>query len=382
MADIVSNLPVSDITNGTPGSAAPALAQQVGGTDGSNLRTIATDTSGNQKVVGNVASGAADSGNPIKIGGIYNSTLPTFTSGSRANLQLDSRGRLITSPAVTTDLVSASYTSNPSINGGVTNYSIFTVASTVALRQFYVGGTGVGKQSLFLYSSAATQFINQGDFEVPADIGTTWVWTSVGGTGSIASSTAQFFTGARSVQLTFSNSSGNNAQGVRQTFSSPISVSSWRYITAQFYNTLSAGGAYTRTISIILTDSGGGTKKFDVSGLSTAAPFNSSGWIKITGEIQNPTSVTGTSFDDSQVVSIELRMADTANKSGVVYWDTVQFESSLSLIFPVYHLGSTSFNIAINPVYVVNAAQQLAIAQTNNDTVRREYFASASGVLI
>lgn len=42
--------------------------------------------------VGNAASGVADSGNPVKVGGIYNSTLPTFTNGQRGDAQLGTRG--------------------------------------------------------------------------------------------------------------------------------------------------------------------------------------------------------------------------------------------------------------------------------------------------
>lgn len=41
---------------------------------------------------GNAASAAADSGNPVKIGGVYRSTQPTLTDGQRGDLQLDSRG--------------------------------------------------------------------------------------------------------------------------------------------------------------------------------------------------------------------------------------------------------------------------------------------------
>lgn len=43
-------------------------------------------------VQGNVASAAADSGNPVKIGGVYNSTLPTLTDGQRGNVQIGTRG--------------------------------------------------------------------------------------------------------------------------------------------------------------------------------------------------------------------------------------------------------------------------------------------------
>ena len=41
---------------------------------------------------GNVASGATDSGNPIKIGGVFNSTLPTLTTGQRGDVQLNTKG--------------------------------------------------------------------------------------------------------------------------------------------------------------------------------------------------------------------------------------------------------------------------------------------------
>src|SRR5579884_1603141 len=46
-------------------------------------------------VQGNVGSGATDSGNPVKVGGTYNSSAPTFTNGQRGDLQLDSHGNLM-----------------------------------------------------------------------------------------------------------------------------------------------------------------------------------------------------------------------------------------------------------------------------------------------
>lgn len=64
-------------------------------TDG-DYSPISTDGAGNVMDVGNVASGATDSGNPIKVGGKYNSTKPTFTDGQRGDGQLTSRGSLIT----------------------------------------------------------------------------------------------------------------------------------------------------------------------------------------------------------------------------------------------------------------------------------------------
>lgn len=47
-------------------------------------------------VGGNVASGATDSGNPVKIGGVNNTTQPTLTDGQRGDLQTDTRANLKT----------------------------------------------------------------------------------------------------------------------------------------------------------------------------------------------------------------------------------------------------------------------------------------------
>lgn len=58
------------------------------------LATVSTVTTLTTLTGGGVASGSADSNNPVKVGGKYNSTLPTFTDGQRADLQLSSRGLL------------------------------------------------------------------------------------------------------------------------------------------------------------------------------------------------------------------------------------------------------------------------------------------------
>ena len=55
-------------------------------------------------VNGNVASGAADSGNPIKVGLKYNASAPTLDDGDRGDLQGDVNSRLIISPLVTKSL--------------------------------------------------------------------------------------------------------------------------------------------------------------------------------------------------------------------------------------------------------------------------------------
>lgn len=70
------------------GNGTAATAQRV---------TLASDSTGTVTDVGNVAAGATDSGNPVKMGGVYNTTQPTLTDGQRGNLQLDSRGNFVVS---------------------------------------------------------------------------------------------------------------------------------------------------------------------------------------------------------------------------------------------------------------------------------------------
>lgn len=62
---------------------------------GTPVVTIVTSASGGPSTgstSGNVASGATDSGNPVKVGGKYNASAPTLADGQRGDLQLDANG--------------------------------------------------------------------------------------------------------------------------------------------------------------------------------------------------------------------------------------------------------------------------------------------------
>lgn len=60
------------------------------------VKVTGTGTGGSSQIEGNVASGATDSGNPVKIGAKYNILLPTFTDGQRGDAQITAKGMLIT----------------------------------------------------------------------------------------------------------------------------------------------------------------------------------------------------------------------------------------------------------------------------------------------
>ncbi len=83
---------VSTVTNLSQ-MAGTAIAMNTGVRSAGTQRvTIATDDL--VLVSGNVASASADSGNPVKVGGVYNSTSPSLSTGQRVDLQVDGGGRL------------------------------------------------------------------------------------------------------------------------------------------------------------------------------------------------------------------------------------------------------------------------------------------------
>lgn len=66
--------------------------------------TSPSGTSANQ-VQGTSAAAATDDGsNPVKLGGVYNSSLPTYTNGQRTNVQTNTHGNLAVMPVDTNGL--------------------------------------------------------------------------------------------------------------------------------------------------------------------------------------------------------------------------------------------------------------------------------------
>lgn len=87
-----SALPTGAATSANQATEITSLASIVTNTGAS--ATSANQTNGNQQVQGNIASAATDSGNPIKVGARYDTTLPTYTNGQRTNLQTGTRGSI------------------------------------------------------------------------------------------------------------------------------------------------------------------------------------------------------------------------------------------------------------------------------------------------
>lgn len=124
----------------------------ISGTGATNITQVGGGavSSGQLPVVGNVASATSDSGNPVKIGGVFNVTPPVLTDKQRGDVQLDSSARqvvVIQGPP-------------PSLSGvtSVTNSIVPTVGviSASAKLLYAVSATSItGTGTLALYDNAS-----------------------------------------------------------------------------------------------------------------------------------------------------------------------------------------------------------------------------------
>lgn len=98
MPNVITQTQLVSPTNGTQSFSLQDL--EIGKfilTDGTvSIRMASAGTVNIGTVVGNVASGTTDSGNPIKVGGVYNTSAPTLTNGQRGDLQVDVNSNLKT----------------------------------------------------------------------------------------------------------------------------------------------------------------------------------------------------------------------------------------------------------------------------------------------
>lgn len=63
-------------------------------------------------VAGNVASGVADGGNPVKVGGVFNTSFPILSNGQRGDIQLDSSARQVIAPLTNASVVKSQLQDN------------------------------------------------------------------------------------------------------------------------------------------------------------------------------------------------------------------------------------------------------------------------------
>lgn len=131
----VSQVTASALVGTSPPSYTNGTMQPVSMTLNGALRTEA---------IGNVASGATDSGSPVKVGAVYNATPPTFTAGQRSDVQSNVRGSIY----VDREGRKTTYSAFAQFSPAASATEVFTIygsaTKTVRIRRFTVSATNTG----------------------------------------------------------------------------------------------------------------------------------------------------------------------------------------------------------------------------------------------
>lgn len=134
----------------------------------------ATASNLNAQVVGNVASAATDSGNPVKIGGVFNTTQPTVTTGQRVDAQMSARGAQIVATGVDTFNVTVNAAlptgSNTigAVNQGGSNWSVNN--AQIAGATLATAASGVQKVGVVGSAGAAFDVSSAQNQTTPANM--------------------------------------------------------------------------------------------------------------------------------------------------------------------------------------------------------------------
>lgn len=175
---------------------------------------------------GNTASAGTDSGNPVKVGGVYASTPATYTNGQRADLQVGSRGSLsvqiMNQDGITGSNVVASNTDDQS---GSTNGLLVMNRQQVFDGTNWDRSTGCSTQASATITAASTTQIVALSGSTVIRVCSAWVGISASGTFKFVSGTgANCGTGTADVTPTMNLTSGNTAtfgNGIGVVFRAP-----------------------------------------------------------------------------------------------------------------------------------------------------------------
>lgn len=105
-------------------------------TNGANCQPNGSAGAVAPQIQGNVASGVADTGNPVKIGGVFNTSPITVTNGQRADFQVSASGSQY---VVLTDAARLNSPAMGFTNGADANTVGFFGLATIGFNQVYNG---------------------------------------------------------------------------------------------------------------------------------------------------------------------------------------------------------------------------------------------------
>ncbi len=372
--DVVARAIFEKITDGTNIATVKAASTPADISDPALVVTLSPNTPTGvvaTQIQGTTADGVSLIGNPVAVAGVDN-------DGNVQELLTDGYGKLQVVVSETSGTpVTVRLTA--SIAASVTTYTEYTVPSSddFSVSSFYFGGAAAGRCTLAKHTTSTVTFVSNGDFE---NAGQITPWAAVTGNftpPSPDSNSTQFQTGAASMRWIYTNSA--TALARRQTFGTAQDFSGYRYIRVKFFH--DAPAATTRTISIVLA-SGTSTRTYSLSGTAGTSPFTNNTWVTLTGELENPTSSTGTNFDLTAITTITLQMQDAANRSGTVYWDTLRLEDQLDIKHRLYTSTGDTVSAPLNPSETFLANETLYVIVRNLAATKNEFTAIAAGTLV
>ncbi len=160
--ELESKLTTIDLNTDTLESKVDTLSTKIDIVS-TELETINNSTINNKTPNGNVAANAADSGNPVKVGGKYNATPPTLDDGDRGDLELDVKGNTKVTQATTLDKTNDSITNYPvgcnmSVVDLATDADVVVSATPAVLVGIYVN-TVFSAHAVNILDGAVTKLI-------------------------------------------------------------------------------------------------------------------------------------------------------------------------------------------------------------------------------
>lgn len=168
-------------------------------------------SSGSSTVQGNVAAGTVDSGNPVKIGGKYNSNQFTMSDGQRGDIQLNSHGAV---------KVTGDCTEITGLSAGALNADLLPSTDVSSFKSFGVQVSGTFSGTLTLQASNDnTNWVSTRYF--PAS-------TSNGTAANVIQGTDVGFgtLGFRYFRIRMTAYASGTANGVVELFTSPMTFQS------------------------------------------------------------------------------------------------------------------------------------------------------------
>lgn len=132
-------------------------------------------------VQGDTASGSTDSGNPVKVGGIYNSTLSAVSTGQRKNLQVNQYGELDVRPQNRYAHYAGAATNTVKTGPGIFSALCVNAGTGSTTATIYDNTSGTGTVIAAIAFNAGSTIPTCIRYDVPFSTGLT-ITTTVGGT--------------------------------------------------------------------------------------------------------------------------------------------------------------------------------------------------------